>query len=86
MISSVLDPGDVEADGLLNTEIGNPCPSHPSDHYSIGYEVQLRHPNINESIQRLWKVPEQTAIWGKTNGSQSMQVVITPDLTFQMTL
>ena len=39
LVQAVLDPGDVEAEGLLNTEIGNPCPNHPSDHYSIGYEI-----------------------------------------------
>ena len=38
-ILECLDPSNVEKDGLLNTDIGNPNPSHPSDHYSIGYKV-----------------------------------------------
>jgi len=37
VIEKYLDPTDVENEGLLNMEIGNPCPTHPSDHYSIGY-------------------------------------------------
>jgi len=40
-ILEYLDPGDLERDDLLNLEIGNPCPNHPSDHYSIGYTVKL---------------------------------------------
>ena len=38
-IIEYLDPGDVEKDGLINNDIGNPCPNHPSDHYSIGYKI-----------------------------------------------
>jgi len=38
-ITEFLDPGDLEKENLLNNEIGNPCPNHPSDHYSIGYIV-----------------------------------------------
>jgi len=40
-IKEYLDPGDLERDRLLNSEVGNPCPTHPSDHYSIGYKVEL---------------------------------------------
>ena len=39
MITQCLDPSDLEVEGLLNHIIGNPCPNHPSDHYSIGYQV-----------------------------------------------
>lgn len=41
-ISQYLDPADLERDDLLNLKIGNPCPNHPSDHYSIGYELRLK--------------------------------------------
>lgn len=44
LIGEVLDPQDLEAEHQLNNEIGNPCPTHPSDHFSIGYQVALKHP------------------------------------------
>lgn len=42
VITQVMDPTQVERDGLLNTEIGFPSPDHSSDHLSIGYEVALK--------------------------------------------
>ena len=41
-ISQYLDPADLERNDQLNLRIGNPCSTHPSDHYSIGYEVKLK--------------------------------------------
>ena len=41
-ISQYLDPAELERNNQLNLEIGNPCSTHPSDHYSIGYEVKLK--------------------------------------------
>ena len=36
-----MDPGDLESEGLLNLKVGNPCENHPSDHYSLVYQVLL---------------------------------------------
>ena len=41
IVTKYLDPEKVEDDGHLNEEIGYPAPDHPSDHFSIGYEVCL---------------------------------------------
>ena len=38
-IGSYIDTKDLENNGLINNDIGNPCENHPSDHYSIAYEV-----------------------------------------------
>lgn len=40
-VSRYMDPAQVERDGLLNTEIAYPAPEHPSDHFSIAYEIVL---------------------------------------------
>lgn len=62
-VEKYLDPADVESEGLMNLDIGNPCPSHPSDHYSIGYQVTLEHPEWqNRQYFRL----TQTMEFGKT--------------------
>ena len=37
-----MDPSDLEAEGRLNLKIGNPCENHPSDHYSLVYEILLQ--------------------------------------------
>jgi len=60
-----LDPSDLERDGLLNTEIGNPCPNHPSDNYSIGYLVLLKRDSIldpSESAINFEEVKEPRSI------------------------
>ena len=41
VILEYMDPTDVEKDGQLNKQWGNPCENHPSDHYSIAYKVSL---------------------------------------------
>ena len=43
-IEAVMDPSDVELDGQLNGDLGNPSSSHPSDHYSLAYIIQLNAP------------------------------------------
>jgi len=37
VVEQFMDPKDLENDGQINQDIGNPCPTHPSDHYSIAY-------------------------------------------------
>ena len=57
-IEKYLDPSDIEKEGILNHSIGNPCPNHPSHHYSIGYQVKLFYPeallekNQNNKVSR----------------------------------
>ncbi len=51
-----MDPTDVEKDGLLNNELGKPNPSHPSDHYSIGYHVQLKRYAIKNMDNKRSKI------------------------------
>ena len=38
-VTKKLDPSDLKRDGLVNEETLNPSLNHPSDHYSIAYEV-----------------------------------------------
>ena len=39
VVEASLDPDDIEKRGQLNMQVGNPCPNHPSDHYSLVYKV-----------------------------------------------
>ena len=41
IVTEMLDPQDLETENLLNEEMGNPCENHPSDHYSLGYNINL---------------------------------------------
>ena len=57
-LTDYLDPEDLDHDGLLNYDIGNPCPNHPSDHYSIGYKVLIKM--LDEgNAQKMSKFVEQ---------------------------
>ena len=38
LIEEFMGPEEIE----LNKEIGYPCHNHPSDHFSIGYKLQLK--------------------------------------------
>ena len=40
-VSEYLNPADLQKEDLLNNEVGNPCPNHPSDHYSLGYKINF---------------------------------------------
>ena len=44
-------------------DFGNPCSTHPSDHFSIGYTVMLRHPGINESSIKKLFTPSHPVYW-----------------------
>jgi endonuclease/exonuclease/phosphatase family metal-dependent hydrolase len=37
----LVDPADLEREQLLDLEMANPCANHPSDHYSLAYEVLI---------------------------------------------
>ena len=39
IIDHYLDTEDLDKENLLNKLIGNPCPNHPSDHYSLAYKI-----------------------------------------------
>jgi len=83
-ISECLDPSDVEKEGLLNMDIGNPCPNHPSDHYSIGYQVRLHHPDpFLQGDAMAWETSgsEETDEGTKI---MSTKLEILPNMTFSL--
>lgn len=42
-VEALIDPMDLQDDKQLNEEIANPCSDHPSDHYSLAYQVSFRY-------------------------------------------
>jgi len=47
-VSSYSSTYHIEQDGRLNKEVGNPCQNHPSDHYSLYYEMALSFDNPHD--------------------------------------
>ena len=43
-VEAHLDMDDIKNENLRNDVIGNPCPNHPSDHYSLGYNAYIMKP------------------------------------------
>lgn len=42
-VEAVMDPKDLEDEGLLDEEMANPCANHPSDHFSLAYQLSIRY-------------------------------------------
>lgn len=57
-----MDPVQIERDGLLNNEIGYPSPDHPSDHFSIAYEVIL----TSNTVKKESNIPEEPDLNNKS--------------------
>ena len=40
-VDQYMDPNDLESGNLIDKEMANPCKNHPSDHYSLAYQVSF---------------------------------------------
>lgn len=41
-VDAVMDPKDLEEQDLLDLQMACPCANHPSDHFSLAYQLTIK--------------------------------------------